>query len=170
MNRFRFWLIVLAIFIAGLNVWSWWPSGSSQKIESASTRERWTPEVLKVRTAVDVEKVPPARRDLFQPKYVVVKAAPKPKIPELPPAPPPKTPEQIAEETARVELSQIRLVGVVFRGGNGEAFLVKGDQTYMVRQGEKVGDRFMVESIQTDAVALKDPMTQVSGSLSVSGK
>ena len=58
----------------------------------------------------------------------------------------------------------------MFRGEAGEAFLVKGDEAYIVRNGQKVGERFAVESVGADAVSLKDPRTRVSGKLSVSGK
>jgi Tfp pilus assembly protein PilP len=103
---------------------------------------------------------------LFQPKAVVVA---KPKA-QTPPPPPPKTPEQLEEEAARAELTQIKLVGVVFRGDKGQAFLVKGDQTYMVSVGEKVGDRFTVDAVTSDSVQLKDPRTSVSGQIPISGK
>jgi Tfp pilus assembly protein PilP len=89
---------------------------------------------------------------------------------EPPPGPPPKTPEEIAEEAARAELGQLRLVGVVFRGEKGQAFLVKGDQLYMVQTGGRVGDRFQVESIRPESIQLKDPATRVTGSIPVSGK
>jgi hypothetical protein len=59
---------------------------------------------------------------------------------------------------------------VVFRGERGQAFLVKGDQLYMVQTGGKVGERFQVESIRPDGIQLKDPATRVTGSIPVSGK
>ncbi len=90
--------------------------------------------------------------------------------PPAPPGPPPKTPEQLAEEAARAELGQFKLVGVVFRRDKGQAFLVKGEQLYMVHAGEKVGERFRVEAIRADGVQLNDPATRVNGQIPVSGK
>ncbi|MGH8720990.1 MAG: hypothetical protein ACREU4_03330, partial [Burkholderiales bacterium] len=96
----------------------------------------------------------------------VVAAPPAP----APVGPPPKTPEQLAEEAARDELRQLKLVGVVFRGGKGQAFVVKGDQAYMVHAGEKVGERFRVEAIAPDGIQLLDPASRVNGQIPVSGK
>jgi hypothetical protein len=59
---------------------------------------------------------------------------------------------------------------VVFRGEKGQAFLVKGDQLYMVNAGGKVGERFLVEAIGPDSIQLKDPGSRVLGQISVSGK
>jgi Tfp pilus assembly protein PilP len=88
----------------------------------------------------------------------------------VPPAPPPKTPEQLAEEAARAELAQFRLVGVVLRGGRAQGFLMKGEQSFMVNAGDRAGDRFTVETVTAEGVLLKDPRTGVSGQIGVSGK
>jgi hypothetical protein len=121
-----------------------------------------------------------AGRNLFQPrlppppppakKLEKVELPPPPPPPAADPGPPPKTAEQIAEEAAQAELKQIKLVGVVFRGEKGQAFLVKGDQLYMVHAGGKVGERFLVEAIGADSIQLKDPATRVLGQIPVSGK
>jgi hypothetical protein len=121
---------------------------------------------------------PPAARNLFQPrlppppppKKVEVAAAPPPPPPPAPAGPPPKTAEELAEEAAQAELKQIKLVGVVFRGEKGQAFLVKGDQLYMVNAGGRVGERFLVEAIRPDSIQLKDPASRVLGQIPVSGK
>lgn len=107
-------------------------------------------------------------RDPFQPKFASLLPVQK----SITKAPPPllKTPEQLAEEAARAELAQIKLMGVVFRGDQGQAYLVKGEQTYMVFAGETIGERFRVETIHPDSVQLLDPATQVSGQILVSGK
>jgi Tfp pilus assembly protein PilP len=134
------------------------PEGSSNRFRTEDFQLNASPP--------SVDKSTRAARDLFQPKVVVVA---RPKV-QTPPPPPPKTPEQLEEEAARAELTQIKLVGVVFRGDKGQAFLVKGDQTYMVSVGEKVGDRFTVDAVTADSVQLKDPRTSVSGQIPVSGK
>jgi Tfp pilus assembly protein PilP len=169
MNR-RYLLLALVAAALCLNLWYWWPASPLASVDKRSTGERWSLDALRVNVAIEAEKSAPSRRDLFQPRVAIVKAAPPPKAVTPPPAPPPKTPEEIAEEAARAELAQIKLVGIVFRGEAGEAFLVKGDQVYIVRNGQKVGERFAVESVGADTVSLKDPSTRVSGKLSVSGK
>ncbi|MFL6622144.1 MAG: hypothetical protein ACJ8NR_05955 [Sulfurifustis sp.] len=161
-------LLALVAAMLSVNVWYWWPSRSGVSADRR-TAARWTPDLLRVKVALDTEKRAPLHRDLFHPKLAIVKAPPPPK-PEPPPGPPPKTPEQLAEEAARAELTQIKLVGIVFRAEKGEAFLVKGDQAFIVHRGDKVGERFAVESVSADAVLLKDPATQVSGKITVSGR
>lgn len=162
-------LLALVAAMLCVNVWYWWPSRSGAPA-NRHTAERWTPDLLRVKVAaLDAEKSAPLRRDLFHPKLAIAKAPPPPKA-EPPPGPPPKTPEQLAEEAARAELTQIKLVGIVFRAEKGEAFLVKGDQAFVVHRGDKVGERFAVESVGADAVTLKDPVTQVSEKITVSGR
>jgi Tfp pilus assembly protein PilP len=168
MNR-RYLLLAVVAAALCLNLWYWWPASPLASVDKRSTGEGWSLDTLRVNVAIEVEKSAPSRRDLFQPRIIIAKAPP-PKAVTPPPGPPPKTPEEMAEEAARAELAQIKLVGIVFRGEAGEAFLVKGDQVFIVRSGQKVGERFAVESVGADTVSLKDPSTRVSGKLSVSGK
>ena len=134
----------------------------------SSTSPRFQAEDFTVRSAPTVEdryKAP--RRDLFQPKAV---AKPAPQKVTAPPPPPPKTPEELEEEAARADLAQIKLMGVVFRGGKGQAYFVKGEQAYLVSEGDMISERFKVETIAADSVKLKDPKTSVAGTIPVSGK
>jgi hypothetical protein len=171
----RYIFLVLATALLGaLNLWRWTAPAVKGRERPAAAERGLRAEDLQLRVGLATADVPHAARDLFRmrlpppppapPKPVEVKAE------EPPPGPPPKTPEQIAEEAARAELAQIKLVGVVFRGPRGQAFLVKGDQLYMVQAGGKIGERFQVESIRADSIQLKDPATRVSGSIPVSGK
>ena len=165
----RIILIGGVLLLAGVNLWYWWPRNASEpKMGPALTSPRFQAEDFVVRSAPSAEnryKAP--RRDLFQPKAV---AKPAPKKVDAPPPPPPKTPEQLEEEAARAELAQIKLMGVVFRGGKGQAYFVKGEQTYLVSEGDVIDQRFKVETIAADSVKLKDPKTSVAGTVPVSGK
>jgi Tfp pilus assembly protein PilP len=172
-KRQRWWLAVAVAFLVAGNVWRWWPQGSEQErapaaLEPVDRRVVPAIEDFALHTAA-VARDPATKmtRDLFQPK---LPPAPPPVKKPVVTEPPPKTPEQLAEEAARAELAQIKVMGIVFRGTKGQAFLLKGDQTYLVQAGEKVGERFQVVEIRTDSVQLKDPVTQVGGQLPVSGK
>jgi hypothetical protein len=110
-----------------------------------------------------------AERDLFQPKIVVAPKPPPVKKSEPPPEPPPKTPEELEEEAARAELGQIKCVGVAFRHEKGQAFMMLGGQPHVTAIGDKVGSRFVVEKITADGVYIRDPRTNVSAQLPVSG-
>ena len=109
----------------------------------------------------------PMLRDLFRPKPA---AQPVAKGSAKTPEPPPKSLEELEHEAAQAELAQFRCVGVAFRGGRAQAFLVKGGETFLASPGDKVGNRFIVDKIAPDAVSLQDPNTGVAGQIAVSGK
>lgn len=170
MKRRQTVFLAIILLLAGLNIWHWWPrAGEIPRMEAAASARHFTTEdfALKMPPGIEGKHARP-RRDLFRPKTVVMR--PVPKKANNPSVPPPKTPEQLEEEAARAELAQIRLVGVVFRGDKGQAYLVRGDEAYMVFAGDKVGSRFTVEAIVADAVELRDPATNVGGKIPISGK
>ncbi|HKQ31279.1 MAG TPA: hypothetical protein VJS66_08345 [Burkholderiales bacterium] len=168
MNR-RYVLFGAAVAILVLlNAAQWLaPTNGKTARLPATAATGFRPEDFRLKIGFEPPR-PGTTRDLFRvwlpPAPVQIKKV------EQPPTPPPKTPEQLAEEAARAELIQLKLVGVVFRGDKGQAFVVKGDQTFLVHSGEKVGERFVVQSVTTDSVTLKDPKTNVTGQIPVSGK
>jgi hypothetical protein len=157
--------ILLAVvgLLAILNIWRFWP-GPSPALPGAPAGSGRSGDfqVKALPSAADSQM----KRDLFA---RVVKPAPV-VVAKAPPPPPPKSPEQLAREAAQAELASLRCVGVVFRGGTGQAFMVLGDQSQVVRAGERVGTRFVVERITPEAVTVRDPDTQVTGQIAVSGK
>jgi hypothetical protein len=170
--KLRYLLLGLAVLLlAGLNVLRWMSTDKPARARVAANV--YAAEDFRLRTGAAAAERDRSSRDLFRPKLPPAPPAPKVVVapPESPPAgPPPKTPEQLAEEAARDELRQLKLVGVVFRGGKGQAFVVKGDQAYLVHAGEKVGERFRVEAIAPDGIQLIDPASRVNGQIPVSGK
>lgn len=171
MDRRRILMAGAVLLLVGLNVWHWWPGGGAPPVKTGAIeagRAPFSKDDFRLRTmTVAPEASKQVQRNLFQPRIVVAKAPEKPK---LPPGPPPKTPEQLAEEAARAELAQIKLVGVVFRGERGEAFMTRGDQTFLAHTGDKVGERFVIDKISPEGVQLSDPTTKIRGQLLVSGK
>ncbi len=168
MKRKYILLGVAALFLTLLNLWQWKSPENAGRDRGVVRSGNFRAEDFQLKVGFATAESARAGRNLFQPK--LPPPPPVKKVEAPPPGPPPKTPEQLAEEAARAELGQIKLVGVVFRGDKGQAFLVKGDQLYMVQSGEKVGERFQVEAIRPDSVQLKDPATQVGGQIPVSGK
>ena len=155
-----------------LNLWQWRSPGGAERERPSGPTGSFRAEDFQLKVGFAAAESAPGGRDLFQPRRP---PAPRPvakkvEAPAPPPGPPPKTPEQIAEEAARAELGQIKVVGVVFRRNRWQAFLVKGEQLYMLHTGEKVGERFQVEAIRADSIQLTDPATRVSGQIPVSGK
>ncbi len=170
-SRYLF-LGVAVLLLALLNFWQWKSPGGMGRDRSAAPPGSFRPDDFQLRVGFATVESARAGRNLFQPWRPPL-PAPVKKVeapPPAPPGPPPKTPEQLAEEAARAELGQIKLVGVVFRRDKGQAFLVKGEQLFMVHAGEKVGERFRVEAIRSDSVQLNDPASHVNGQIQVSGK
>lgn len=168
MNRRALLMGAGVALLVALNLWNWWPQAPNKTREAAAPASGFLPDDfrLKIETMPEAGTAAPAR-DLFQPKR-----PPPPPVAkvEAPPPPPPKTPEQLAEDAARAELAQFRLIGIVSRAGRAQGFLMKGEQSFMVTAGDRAGDRFTVESVSTEGVVLTDPRTGVSGQIAVSGK
>jgi hypothetical protein len=169
-------LVAAVIVLAIANLWRWLPAETRRETASASAAA-FRAEEFQLRAGLALGASAGSGRNLFQPRLPpapppapeppkVVEAPPPPP----PPGPPPKTPEQVAEEAARDELRQLKLVGVVFRNGKGQAFVVKGSDVYMVHAGERVGERFQVQSISAEGIQLSDPASRVNGQIPVSGK
>jgi hypothetical protein len=173
MKRRYLWLALAIASLGVLNLWQWKSPGGSGRDRAGPVAGGFRPDDFQLKAGLAAAESATGGRNLFQPRLPpappVKKVKVEPKV-EPPPPPPAKTPEEIAEEAARAELGQIKLVGVVFRGEKGQAFLIKGDQLYMVQTGGKVGERFQVEAIRADSIQLKDPATRVSGQIPVSGK
>lgn len=168
--KHRKWIVAAAVLaLVALNIWRWWPAGSAKPggmPMTVSPSTAFRPEDFEIR-ALPAEPPGPMLRDLFRPKPV---AKPVAKGSAKASAPPPKPPEELEREAAQAELAQFRCVGVAFRGGRAQAFLVKGGETFLVSPGDKVGNRFIVDKIEADAVTLQDPGSGVVGQIAVSGK
>lgn len=179
MNGRRWGLLVGVLLLLAANVWRW-VADPATSVAALSTPSRLHAEDLRLIAAHRNDMAArPADRNLFEVRAAtpavrpstpvrVVAVAPSAEVPE--PGPPPKSAEQLAEETGHAEFAQIRLVGVVFRANRGEAYLVKGDQIHLARRGDRVGERFTVESIDTESVVLKDSRSALRGTLKVAGK
>lgn len=171
---------VAIVLLIALNIWRWWPD--SMPVKHAGDKAKsaaFSAQQLRLSVRVAADDAPPGvMRNIFQlreqplppprPKKLAVQ---QPVVPvQAPvPEPPPKTPEQIEEEAARAELAQIKLVGVIFRNAKGQAYLSRGEQTYLVSLGDSVA-RFTVTAITAEGVKLHDVRTQVGGDIPVLGK
>jgi hypothetical protein len=166
-------LVAVAALLLVLNAWRWNAPPAKRGTITARAAAAFRAEDFQLRVGLAMAEPARAARNIFQPRLPPpppLKVAPVKVVEAPPPGPPPKTAGELAEEAARAEIGQIKLIGVVFRGEKGQAYLVKGEQAYLVHTGEKVGDRFEVEAIRPDGIQLKDPATRVSGQIPVSGK
>jgi len=107
----------------------------------------------------------------------------------LPPAPPPPvvvaemlpvpsgpTPEELAEQAAKQQeelrrkqvqeqMGQYRYLGYLTQQGVQKAFVGKGKDIYIIRQGDKLEGKFLVASINATTVKLREPVTSLETSL-----
>jgi hypothetical protein len=111
-------------------------------------------------------------RDLFYSEIVapVVRPVAARARPVTPPEPPPKTPQELQEELARSQLATIKVTGIAFRGGKGQAYLTAGEESYLVKAGDRIADRFDVLEITSEYVYLKDPSTSVGAKVPLQGE
>lgn len=166
MNRRHMLLLGAAGLLLALNVWHWWPKSTRSNGVSGGVSAGKTLRIEDfVIHGVPEGKLPPAKRDVFQPKRPVVV---KPPAAKKPPEPPPKSAEELEHEAAQAEYAQIRCLGIAFRENRGVAMMSSGQQIFHVGVGERVGNRFVVDKIETNGVQLKDPKTGVGGKISLS--
>lgn len=97
-------------------------------------------------------------------------------VAEIPPAPPGPTPEELAEQAAKQQeelrrkqvqeqMGQYRYLGYLTQQGVQKAFVGKGKDLYIIRQGDKLDGKFLVASINATTVKLKEPVTSLEASL-----
>jgi len=87
-----------------------------------------------------------------KPKPVVANSSqPKPKKPPPPSGP---SPGELAAERARQLLNKYRFLGYLKKGGESQAFLTNGKDIYIVRQGEIMEGRILVNRIDPTNIVL----------------
>lgn len=108
----------------------------------------------------------------------------------VPAAPPEPTPEELAEQVARQQaqlaeqaaqaareqeelklqqvreqMGQYRYLGYLNQQGVQKAFVGKGKDIYILRTGDKLDGKFLVASIESTTVKLKEPATSLETSI-----
>jgi hypothetical protein len=84
-----------------------------------------------------------------------------------PPPPPGPSPEEVAEEQARQQrelklkqlkeqMGQYRYLGYLAQDGDRKAFLGKGHEIYIIRQGDKLDGKFQVAVVEPSIVKIRD--------------
>jgi len=79
-------------------------------------------------------------------------------------APPGPSPEELASQRAQQQLSKFRFLGYLKKGGESQAFLTKGEAIYIVKQGETVEGRIVVNRIDPTLIILSTRVLE-SGNL-----
>lgn len=100
------------------------------------------------------------------------------KVEPTPSGPPPPSPEEVAAEEARrqhelklkqvrEQMAQYRYLGYLTRDGERQAFLTKGREIYIIRLGETLEGKFLVASIESTEVKLREAATNLEATLSL---
>ncbi|GJL65828.1 MAG: hypothetical protein NPIRA05_07990 [Nitrospirales bacterium] len=75
-------------------------------------------------------------------------------------SPPGPSPEELALQRAQQQLSKFRFLGYLKKGGESQAFLTKGESIYIVKQGETVEGRIVVNRIDPTLVILSTKIAE----------
>ena len=166
LHKNKYIIILVVGLLLVFNYMKWMEDDKIQdKAKSSSPRKNINFEELKLATTTQYTKEIKVYRDLFHPakvkkpkpkKIAKVKAKPKPK------GPPPLTPEQIAYNNAKLQLAQVKVMGIMEQGGSRRAFIVYNEDTFIVKNGEKFADIFQVSNISASKVDVMELKTTVS--------
>jgi hypothetical protein len=154
------------LLLAGLNVWRW-VGGPNTSIERAPSTSNYRVEDFDLKVVADRRTLAPSTRELFFPRAAVVERSARVVVPS---GPPPKTAEQLADEEAQVEFAGIVVGGIAFQGGKGQAYITRGSESYVVKVGDKIGERIVVQAIARDSVSLVDSKTQIARQIALQGE
>jgi hypothetical protein len=159
-------LVAITAVLAVLVLWRWWGTWSPAPANEAPKAGQLHPEDFALRvSAADIAST--AKRDLFAVRAPIVATPKQAAPPPLPLVPLAKTAEEIAVDAAREEFAQISVTGIVFRSGKALAYVVKGDNLYVVGIGDKIGERFTVENVAADFITVLDSGTEVGGRIAL---
>lgn len=174
--------LILLLILA--NVWKWWSSADKLLRNQDTPQGRlFSVEDFQVH-GLTVEHQSKSERDLFRlgtdtgnvaanessAGTKILAARPKVAVVVQPVVVPP-TPEELAVAASRAQLAQIKCIGVLFQENKKpEAYMLQGNQPYVVRTGDMIGQQFVVEKITIEAVYLKDPQTGVTATVPVDGR
>ena len=164
------------------NVWKWWSSADKHLRDQDAPQARlFSVEDFQVH-GLTVEHQSKSERDLFRlgksdpaaneglAGKKIAASRSKPVAVVVQPVVIPPTPEELAVAASRTQLAQIKCIGVLFQENKKpEAYMLLGNQPYVVRPGDVIGGQFEVEKITVEAVFLKDRQTGVTGTVPVDG-
>lgn len=149
---------------------------------AAAPNEEWTVHSLHAqeRQLPDTPKrnifLPSSRPMDPQVKVVARQKRPQPLVavtaPPTPPVPPPPTAEELAQQQEALrrqqlqeQMAQYRYLGYVDRNGVHQAFLGKGREIYIIREGDTLDGKFQVTLIEATSVKLLDADSKLETTL-----
>lgn len=181
-SRHVIYLGVIAA-LAAVNLGRWWWQGATAADPSAARGQPLSPQDFRLRLNVPAGSNP--RRNLFAPQTSVpsTQAAMPPVRPEpIKSAAPPMRPAPVARTASSPEptvqapaaipsdMDRLALLGVVFRGGQGQAYLSLNKTSVIAQSGDTVFGQFTVDKVAVDAVELRDLKNNTTRRIPIAGR
>lgn len=167
-RRYAIYLGVIALLaLANIARWVWYSSNGAP----ASGDKAFQPEDFRLRVDIPDEGV--QGRNLFLAQGGVSRGEARGGTPvrltarATPAAMKIAAPEPAAPESG---IGKFRLLGVVFHGGKGQAYLALDKENSIASSGDTVFGLYVVEKITVDAVELRDLKSNATRKIPVSGK
>lgn len=168
-RRYSIYLGLIALLVAANLGRVWLHSGNGSE-ESVAHGKVFLPGDFRLR--MDFPAAGEPRRNLFQPMSMTPRMTPthvrQAKLKTV--TQPPIKPEQSEAELAAGRLAKLKLLGVVFRAGKGQAYLALDKESVIAFNGGTVFGQFAVDKVAVDAVELRDLKTNTTRRIPVSGK
>lgn len=167
-RRYSIYFGLIALLIAANFVRVWLDSGEVAG-ETVAHGKEFLPEDFRLH--VDLPATGEPQRNLFQSLGVSRMAtthAKKSKVKAVT-----QTPLKLEKNEADLavdQLAKLKLLGVVFRGSKGQAYLGQDKESVIAFAGDTVFGQFVISRIFVDAVELRDLKTNTIRRIPVSGK
>lgn len=168
MNRRYYIYVGLIALLVVINLGRWWLVSENDDEASAASSRVFQPEDF--RLLVDLPATGNPRRNLFQQHSGAKRLMPTQNKPASVVAQAPELPGQIEADAAADALGKLRLLGVVFRSGRGQAYLAMEKENVIAFAGDRVLGQFIVDKVDLDAVELRDLKSNINRRVPVSGK
>lgn len=170
-RRYAVYLGLIALLVV-VNLGRLWLHSASGAEGAAARGKVMLPEDFRVRV-----NFPAAggeiRRNLFQPMGAAPGTAAthgRPTLARSVTLPSLINPAQNEAEGAGSRLGKLKLLGVVFRNGKGQAYLGQDKESAIAQAGDTVFGQFAIDKVAVEAVELRDLKTNTSRRIPVSGK
>ncbi len=167
-RRYNIYFVLIALLLAANLARVWWVSEKGSK-ETVAHSKVFLPGDFRLH--VDAPGAGEPYRNLFQAQGETRKSAPHSRPAKVKAVmPPPLKLEKTENEQALDRLGRLKLLGVVFRAGKGQAYLSQDKESVIALPGDTVFGQFVINKINVDAVELKDLKTNTIRRIPVSGK
>ena len=154
MKRPILWGAVIGVLVA-LNIWRWWPQGS--ELLASADGGTWTARDVQLRQAVTPNPVKPVR-DLFFVAHRTKKPTPSARTKR-----PGKTAaRKVADDPktlASSAMAHYELTAVAKQNAGRHALVMRNGESHTVIEGDVLDGRYLVKTITSQSLELRDKTT-----------